>query len=382
MTIRMCFLFGMLGVAAIASPVAAQFVWPPLFASTRGNAVMNAPFTVANHHATDTTRVCFVLDAATLPFPVGTVLNRLAFRRDTAYAQSYGSAVGQLVVRIGTAAAAPGDLADVRMGRLIVDGSSEFVYFSLPQTPFVLPAAAPPSGSAPAPFSIVVPFQRPYTWTGGPLAIEVQWTPAAGASAFRIDAVALPRRAGYSRTIAGACTGSNGFEATHFVLPETTSPGALLQTQLEGARTPTTAAEYFAIHALGVPPFAAGFPVSLQLIGGVPGCLLHIDPVWTQIVQVSNPSRMFARASSAVQLPAAQWLVGTVLHSQWLCFDTAFSAPLPLTASDVQSITLGPVALPSAPRSVRTWWRYGSSSQWQESGRMVPDDYGPVLMFN
>jgi hypothetical protein len=76
--------------------------------------------------------------------------------------------------------------------------------------------------------------------------------------------------------------------------------------------------------------------------------------------------------------------VGAVLHSQWLCFDTAFGAPLPLTASDVQAITLGPVALPPGPRSARTWWRYGAdpTAQGHEAGRMVPDDYGPVLRFN
>jgi hypothetical protein len=31
---------------------------------------------------------------------------------------------------------------------------------------------------------------------------------------------------------------------------------------------------------------------------------------------------------------------------------------------------------------VRTWWRYGSAAPGDEAGRMVPDDYGPVLRFN
>lgn len=367
--------------SALASLGAAQSVWPPSFASVRGNAVMNAPFTVAPHHATTTTRCCVVLDAATLPFPQGTVLTRLSLRRDGAYPQNYAAASGQLMVRIGRAAAAPGDLADVRFAGLF-DGPSEAVYISTPQNPFVLPAATAPTGTGPAPFGVVIPFQANYTWNGGPLAIEMTWTPASGSSAFRVDAIALPRRNGTSRTVASGCTGSNGFAPTHFVLPETTSPGAVLQTQLEGTRTPTTLAETLALHVLGLPPTSPAFPLPLSLIGGVPNCHLGVDPLVTQLLAVSNPSRMYARAQSFFPLPAQQSLVGGVLYSQWICFDTAFGTPLPMTASDVQAITLGPIVVPQAPRSVRTWWRYGSSLQGQEAGRMVPDDYGPVLLFN
>jgi hypothetical protein len=357
---------------------AAQAAWPPAFASVRGNAVMNAPFTVGAHHTSPTTRCCVVLDASTLPFPIGTVLNRITLRRDGAYPQGYASASGQLTVRLGRASAAPGDLNDVRYVRLF-EGEPKAVYVSSPQSPYILPAAAPPTGSGPAPFNIAVPFQNSYAWMGGPLAIEIAWTPLAGSSAFRIDAVALPRRNGVSRTIASGCTGSNGFEPTHFVLPETTNPGAILQTQLEGARSPTHPTELLALHVLGTAP---GSPMPLSMIGGVPGCSLRVDPLLSQLFVVSNPSRMFARATSSASLPAHAWLVGFVLHSQWLCFDTAFATSVPLTASDVQAITLGPVVLPEAPRVVRTWWRYGSASQGQESFRMVPDDYGPVLLFN
>jgi hypothetical protein len=368
---------------AAASPLlaaagTAQVVWPPAFASVRGNAVMNGPFTVAPHLANTSTRWFVVLDASTVPFPVGTVIHRLSLRRDASYPQAYASATGQMVVRMGKAAAAPGALDDVRFWRMF-DGPSKAVFNTTPQTPYALPGASAPTGSAPAPFSVVIPFQRPYTWTGGPLAIEISWTPAAGTSTFRLDAVALPRRAGTSRNVASGCTGSNGFEPTHFVLPETTSPGATLQTQLEGARTPVNSLELLAIHALGLPPAS---PLPLSAIGGVPGCNLRVDPLLTQAVVVGNPSRMFARALSATALPANQGLVGVVLQSQWLCFDTAFATPLPLTASDTQAITLGPVAVPAAPRSVRTWWRYGSALQGHEAGHMVTDDYGPVLLFN
>jgi hypothetical protein len=370
-------------LALAVSTCAAQVVWPPGFGSVRGNAVMNAPFTIGPNHTQPTTRWCVVIDAGSLPFPPGTVLSRISFRRDTHYTQGYGASSGQLTVRLAAGSAAPGDLNDVQFGRLL-NGLGTAVYASTPQAPFTVPAASAVTGSGPAPFNVVIPFQHNYTWTGGPLAIEILWTPASGTSTFRIDAIALPRRAGSSRTIAGGCTGSNGYEPTHFVLPETTSPGATLQTQLEGSRSPTTPLELIALHVLGVPGNTVGFSVPLAAIGGVPGCYLQVDPVLTQVVTVSNPSRMFARALSATPLPATQTAVGTVLHSQWLCFDTSFGTALPLTASDVQAITLGPVALPAAARSVRTWWRYGAAptSEGQEAGRMVPDDYGPVIRFN
>ncbi len=50
--------------------------------------------------------------------------------------------------------------------------------------------------------------------------------------------------------------------------------------------------------------------------------------------------------------------------------------------SDAQRITLGQIApAPTLPRA-RTIWRYGSSGLNSESGRMVVQEYGPVIRFN
>lgn len=358
-----------------------QWVVPSLFTNIGGNAVMNAPFTVNPGHPTATTRCMVVIDASALPFPVGTVIHRLSLRRDTRYSnQPYASASGLLTVRMGRASAPPDRLDDVRFDR-VFDGAPTNVFVNGPQNPLVLPAAAAPGSSVPG-FGVVIPFHINHTWTGGPLAIEFLWTPSSGASQWRVDAVALPRPNGFSRTVATGCTGSNGFEPTHFALPETTNPGSLLTVQMEGARLPTTAVETLAFHVLGVQNQGPLLPMPLSNIGGVPNCYLRVDPLLTLGVPVSNKSLLFSRATSSLALPAQQALAGAVLYSQWICFDTAFGTALPLTASDVQAITLGPVALPPAPRLLRTLWKYGATGEGGEAGRMVPDDYGPVLKFN
>jgi hypothetical protein len=373
--------FAVAALLATAGTAPAQWVWPAAFSGTAGNAVMNAPFTANPGHPTASTRCVVVLDASALPFPVGTVLNRLSLRRDTRYStQGYGSSSGVLTVRMGRAAAPPSDLNDVRFFRLF-DGAVTNVYANAPQNPFVLPAAGAPGSAVPG-FNVVIPFTINHTWTGGPLAIEFLWTPSSGSSLWRVDAVALPRLNGVSRTVGAGCTGSNGFEPTHFALPETTSPGTTLKVQLEGARRPTAALELLALHVIGLQNQGPTLPMPLTVFGGVPGCYLRVDPVMSFAVPVSNPSLLFTRALSSISLPPQQSLAGAVIYSQWICFDTAFNTALPLTASDVQAITLGPVAPPPAPRSVRTFWKYGATGLGDEAGRMVPYDYGPVLKFN
>lgn len=366
---------------AACGHVPAQWVWPGVFAGARGNAVMNAPFSLGSGHAHGSTRCTVVIDSASLPFAANTVIHRISLRRDTSYAnQAYGSVSGTLQVRIGHAAAPPDAMNHVRFADVFA-GSSILAYYSGPQTPFVLPAASAPGTTVP-PFSVVIPFTNTFRYIGGPIAIEFLWTPAPGTSTWRVDSFALPRPHGVSRTVAAGCTGSNGFEPTHFVLPETTNPGATLTVQLEGARRPTTTLEMIAIHALGLQNNGPALPLPLAAFGGVPGCYLRIDPVMSLAVAVDNPSLLFTRARSAIALPPQQALVGAVVYSQWICFDTAFNTPLPLTASDVQAITLGPIATPPAPRTARTLWKYGATGYGDESGRMVPDDYGPVLRFN
>lgn len=361
--------------AALVDAAQAQFVWPPAYASAPGNAVMNTPFSSPPGHPSTTTRCMVVIDAASLPFPAGTVLNRLSLRRDVSYAtQSYAASSGSLTVKLGRAIAAPDRVQDVRFDRLW-DGVPTTVF----NAPFVVPGGPAPGTSLP-PFQVVIPFTANHVWQGGPLAIEFLFTPASGSPQWRVDAFAFGARNGTFRGAGRGCAGSNGFTPMHYPLPETTMPGAVLTTQVEGLQS----GQMFGIHMLGVQNATWNglpLPVSLSLLGGPAACSLRLDPVLLQVGVATNPSALFQRATSYVPLPASPLAVGFLLYSQWLLLDSGISASLQAVVSDAQAITLGQVLPPPAPHAARTIWRYGNVLL-NDAGRMVPYDYGPILRFN
>jgi len=81
--------------------------------------------------------------AASMPFPVGTLLTQVALRRDVAYPnQNYPASTGALTVKMGQTLVGPDQVADVRFDRLW-DGLPTFVHRSPAQTPFSVPAALP-----------------------------------------------------------------------------------------------------------------------------------------------------------------------------------------------------------------------------------------------
>ena len=368
-------------IAALVDCAPAQVVWPPANATAPGNAVLNSPFTVHPGHATATTRMLVVIDPSSLPFPSGTTLTRLSLRRDVGHAsQAYAGLAGDLMVRVGRVVAPPADVRDVRFARLW-DGPPTLVYRNVSPALFSAPAAPPPGASTP-PFTVVIPFTTNHVWQGGPLGIELVFTPAAGTSEFRVDAFLRPGpKNGTFRLAGSGCAGSNGFVPSHHVLPETARPGAVLTTQLDGIRSD----QAVAFHLLGLQNttwLGLPLPVDLGAFGAPAGCLLHIDPLVIATVPVGNPSRLFARATSSAPIPALAAAAGVDLYSQWLVFDGGLATPLQATVSDAQRITLGPIAPAPATVFARTVWKYGATGYDNESGRMVPDDYGPVLRFN
>lgn len=375
---------GCCSMLAIAAALPSQFVWPATYATAPGNAVMNAPFTAQSGHATNTTRCMVVIDGPSLPFPTGTPITQIALRRDVGYPnQGYTGSTGTLRVRIGAAIAPPDQIQDVRFSRLWGNTWTEAAVIQN----FAVPAAPPPGSSIP-PFGIVIPFTNTYTWNGGPLAIDIVYTPNSGSSQWRIDAFAEPRpQHGTSTQTLLGCPASNGFTPYHYALPETTMPGANLVVQVEGGPLPASPAalENFAFHLIGLQNATyqgIPLPVPLASVGGPAGCSLGIDPMLTYLVFVDNKSKQFSRAANSVPLAPAPILVGAILYSQWLLPDSGQNAPLGLAVSDAQAITLGQIAPPTFTRSARTIWKYGATGFDNESGRMVPDGYGPILQFN
>lgn len=371
-------------IAAITAPsgvLGAQVVWPAAYATTPGNAVLNSPFTVRPGHPTATTRMMVVIDPSSLPFPVGTTLTRISLRRDVGHAsQAYAGLSGNLTVRVGRVLAQPAEVRDVRFARLW-DGPPTLVYRNVAPALFTAPGAAPTGTSAP-PFNVVIQFTVDHVWQGGPLGVELLFSPASGTSEFRIDAFRRPSPAnGTSHLVGTGCGGSNGFVPAHHVLPETARPGAVLTTQVDGIRS----GQAIAFHMLGSQNttwLGLPLPFGLGVFGAPPTCFLRIDPVVISTVPVGNPSALFARATSSAAVPAVSAAVGAELYSQWLLFDSGLATPLQVSVSDAQRITLGPIAPAPATTFARTIWKYGATGYDDDSGRMVLDDYGPVLRFN
>lgn len=371
------------GIAAGSGLLAQTYHWPAALATAPGNAVLNAPFSCPPGHPANRTRCMVVFDPAQLPFAAGTSLTQVAMRRDVAYPnQAYAAVPGTLTVKLGRVLVVPDRVQDVRFARLW-DGVPTTVYSGA----FTLPAAPAPGTSLP-PFQVVIQFTRNFPYAGGPLAIEFVFAPASGSSVWRVDGFArsVPVH-GTFRPAGPGCPGSNGFSPHHYPLPETTMPGAVLTLELEGAARPASPSslENFAFHLLGLQNstyLGQPLPIDLATFGGVPGCLLRMEPVITTTVLVGNPSALFARATAQVALPAHAGLVGMGLYSQWLQFDGNRSAPFPVIASDAQAITLGQIAPPPGPHSSRTLWKYGAGNVDIDCGRLVPADHGPVLRWN
>lgn len=366
----------------LAGVLPAQFVWPAAAAGQSGNAVCNAPFTTLAGQPTSGSRLMVILDSAAVPFPIGTVVNQLALRRDVAYlGQSYASFSGSLLVRMGRALLPPAQVQDVRFARLW-DGAPTTVF---PTGAFTVPAASP--GGAPPPFALVIPFSRSFTYQGGPLAVDITFTAGSTPTMFRLDGIASAApEPGTFASVGGGCQGSNGFTPYHFALPETTMPGAVLTFELAGARLPPspTAIENFCFHLLGLQNSTyqgSPLPLSLGAYGAPAACQLRIDPVANVLVFMSNPSALFARARNTAMMPPAAWLVGTPIYSQWVCFDTGLGMPLPAIVSDAQRVVLGQVAPPPPPHAARSIWKYGATGLDIDSGRMVLHDYAPVMRF-
>ena len=357
------------------------WVWPASYATRPGEGALNTPFSVATGVATNASRLLVVIQAASLPFPSGTVIHELAFRRDRQDSSTaYGAMSGQLRVLIGTTSVAPDQIHDAHMGDLWSAAPTQCLDAAVS-----LPAAAAPGATLPG-FTAVFPLAAPFTWTSGNLVIDLRFI-ATPPTTWRVDAMASPpQQDGRLRPIGAGCRGSNGFLPISTASLDTAVPGSTLHLRVDQTRIPATAQapDNFALSWLGDSASqysGVPLPFSLQPLGLPSGCWLRTSMTAVQVVPVGSPSLVFARAESFWRLPSDPGLVGATLYAQWLLNDSGLTAPLRMTVSDALAITLG-TPDPAPHRWIGSvLWRYGATGSDHESGVPPYQELAPVIRF-
>lgn len=354
-------------VLAASEGIRAQgsYVWPPGYASTPGNSAQGLPFSVSPNHTPLGSRSTVLLTAQYLQPLVNRTLTAIAFRRDRQHGGSYAAASGIVEVRIGPVTSA------LSLGR------SPTEVFSSESTrakrgSLVVPGASFPSGAAP--FSAVIDFDEPYTYTGGDLAIDVTFTTSAPVT-WRRDAVWVDPGVGAQvQTLGSGAAGSGGLTPITAVEAGSFHPGGELITRVEALSLPAgqPLAQLFGL---------VSAPTPLAVYGLPPGTELHLQS-FTSLPGVSaDRSVYFARATASVSVPNLASLVGTVIGTQWLALDPALPVAVPLNLTN--GLQLEVAAAPAATSDWgRTLWargcRIGDAHLASEIG---PIDYVPVIEF-
>ncbi len=314
--------------------------------------------------------------ASTLPFSASARLRGVAWRRDASHGATYAGATGHLVVSIGTVVSAAHPTVTFR--RL----------FREPPTvvhdgPIQLPAASPPGGGA-APFSVVVPFGTPWTYTGGDLGVDVSFQGVA-AGVWRRDAVRLGDVIPGTVTPLGiGCWTTGGYAPLHWVDATTAVPGATMRVHLEGG--PLRPHSLAAAHMLGsgaATYHGVPLPIDVGMLGFPPGCLLRTDVLVNLVAPPADYSTLYSRAQIGMPVPNRPTFVGLRLSGQWLVLDLAQTTPIQAVLSSAETWTLG-----SAPASAptfygRTIWIHGRSRDVPDSGGQIgPRNYVAVTRFD
>jgi hypothetical protein len=165
---------------------------------------------------------------------------------------------------------------------------------------------------------IRVVFQTPFVYTGGTLCLDIQGLPIPGQTSpwWVGDAVWETGLAGSVVEVGQGC-GLYGGPTKRWSAadPQTLLPGANAQFWAEGA--PNTL-------ALAVFGAQAPAPIPLQAFGlPAPNCSVHVDPslvlsvVPTFYLPQFHPLWQEGRADVTLRLPAAPWIFGFTLTTQW-----------------------------------------------------------------
>jgi hypothetical protein len=370
-----------LGLLASAGSAQSSAVWPPQYANRPGEQAMNTPFSVSPGHVTRKSRSMTVMVAGSLPFGPGSVINKIAFRRDNKHlSTTYWGSSGSLDVDLGYTS---------RDGETM-DGSFYENWKERPTRVFLgdfkVPQADPPFGVAP--FALAIPLHVPWTYRGGNIAIDMMYESPGGPTTWRRDAIAWPAQVnGTYVDLGGGCRGSNGLVPYGYPYVETAVPGSTMVLGLYGAVPPRSpsAPESLAVNWLGSNTSAWGpvpLPFDMGNLGFPWGCMLKTDIVMMQVALTQNPSSLYTRSYAIWQLPNESTLSGLTLFTQWMCPDSALSAKQKFTLSNAQAIRLG-TANP-VPRKLigRTVWLHGATGSVEDSGRTSREEFVPITQFS
>ncbi|MCA8942282.1 MAG: hypothetical protein KDB80_06940 [Planctomycetes bacterium] len=342
-------------------------VWPSVYQTQAGEGAMSAPFTLNPGQIRNDARSITTIDAQSLPFGPGSVINELAFRRDTLDAQTYGAVTGYCEVYIGVVE--NGMLPTGNARWLMRDAKKVFA------GNLSIPAASRPS-SGTAPFSLVIPFQSTWTYPGGDLGFEVSWVDSAG-NKWRRDAVEIEDRVDgtFSNVGGHGMFGTHDYAPMQWIDPGEAVPGGQLTFHLEGA--PPERPFGSAVHYLGQ---LRSQPIQLQqhpYVGGE----FWIEPFLSRLLLTSDHASEYARATVSWNLNNDPALSGIVFASQWLVLDAHQNVRIPVLPSDAMTVEVGSASTTDHIAYGRSLWAYGKGSNRNQALQRGPRNYVPVTRF-
>lgn len=357
-----------LALLTFPAPLGAQRVWPGVYANSPGEAAQETPFTVNSLSTPRGSRNATLIEGSTLPFRPGSVLDAIAFRRDSSFqSETYPARTGRFELRIGPIHDALEPTAGLRDMWSDSPSRAAFGELSLP--------TAPPPGAGPAPFDLRVPFDLPFVWTGGDLGIDLVFTSSSDAPWRRDATWRRPLVDGRTAVFGAGCPTSDGLVPQAWIDADSAHPGGALVTRLQHAPLPV------GLPALLYYGSRRSTPLALSAIGMPSSCYLHLDPVVHLATLTEAPSTLQATAAVSVPLPSNPGLVGAGLDAQWLVADPALPNTTPVVASDALAITLGAPAASAAGLGRSFWGRGVQLVGIEYTGRLGPIDHVPILRF-
>lgn len=292
-------------LALATTPIAAQdlHVVPTGLAHAEGPSSFGVPGVA--HGAL---RIQIVVGATELTPLVGRSLTGLWLRRDTSWEEALPSASGGVEVRIGAAARSP-DAAEPNFATNLP--SSVLVFDDTLELP-ASPAAGEGNTSWSVDQTVRIPFQTPFPYRGGDLAIEFLRTGTA--STFWPADATEDTVTGSVVSVGTTCGPRASMQRTADVGPRGLVLGRTASFLVVG--TPSAPAW------LMVGPGLRAVPVDLTAFGA-PGCVLHAQPWVTLPTFLSTAADGFAGhglANVDVHLPTDPNLGGAILGTQFLEF--------------------------------------------------------------